>query len=93
MTVVLAGTASGDFLPPQLISSGHTLKSLPKNVNFPSDWHLATTPKHWSNEETMVDYVEKINVPYGEKKRKDMQLPSDFQALVLFDDFSGQSYV
>lgn len=26
MTVVLAGTASGDFFPPQLIYSGHTFE-------------------------------------------------------------------
>ena len=47
MTMVLAGTASGEFLPPQLIYSGLTSKSLPKNVKFPSDWHLTTTPTHW----------------------------------------------
>ena len=59
-------------------------------MKFPSDWHLAITPKHWSNEETMGDYIDKIIVPYVEKKRKDLQLPSDFPALVLFDHFSGQ---
>ena len=68
MTMVLAGTASGEFLPPQLIYSGLTSKSLPKNVKFPSDWHLTTTPTHWSNEETMKHYIDKVIVPFIEKK-------------------------
>lgn len=42
MTLVHAGTATGEFLPPQLIYSGKTEKSLPKDVKFPSDWHLTT---------------------------------------------------
>ena len=37
MTVVLAGTASREFLAPQLVYSGSTSKSLPKNVTFPSE--------------------------------------------------------
>ena len=91
MTMVLAGTASGEFLPPQLIYPGSTLKSLPKNVNFPSDWHLTTTPNHWSNENTMISYIEKVIVPYVESKRKELQLPPTFPALMLFDHFSGQT--
>ena len=90
MTMVLAGTASGEFLPPQLIYSGLTSKSLPKNVKFPSDWHLTTTPTHWSNEETMKHYIDKVIVPFIDTKRKKLNLPSDYPAVVLFDHFSGQ---
>ena len=91
MTMVLAGTVSGDFLPPQLIYSGSTAKSLPQNVTFPCDWHLTTTPTHWSNEQTMMDYIDKIIVQYVNSKRKELQLPSNFPALLLFDHFSGQT--
>ena len=90
MTLVLAGTATGEFLPPQLIYSGKTEKSLPKDVKFPSDWHLTTTPTHWSNEETMMMYIDKVIAPYVNSKRKELKLPCDFPALVLFDHFSGQ---
>ena len=34
MTIVLAGTANGDFLPAQLIYSGKTLKCLPKEYQI-----------------------------------------------------------
>jgi len=91
MTLVLAGTANGEFLPPQLIYSGSTSKCLPKNVNFPSDWHLTSTPTHWSNEETMLAYINRIIVPYVQSKRKEFHLSPSFPALVLFDHFSGQT--
>ena len=91
ITVVLAGTASGTFLPAQLIYSGSTVKSLPKNVDFPSDWHDVThTTTHWSNEDTMDEYINKIIIPYVEKMRKELQLSPKYPALVLFDHFSGQ---
>ena len=92
MTVVLAGTASGEFLAPQLIYSGSTSKSLPKNVTFPSEWHVTTTPTHWSNENTMSEYIDKDIQPYVKKKREELHLDSDFPALVLFDHFSGQAH-
>ena len=47
MTVALAGTRDGEFLPLQLIYSGTTSKSLPKNTNFPPEWYVTTTPTHW----------------------------------------------
>ncbi len=69
----MAGTASGEFVPPQLIYSGLTSKSLPKNVKFPSDWHLTTTSTYWSNEETMKHYIDKVIVPFIDTKRKKME--------------------
>ena len=90
MTAIFAGTASGTFLLPQLIYSGSTEKSLPRNVQFPSDWDVTTTPTHWSNEDTMKVYIDKVIVPYVKVKRKELELSFDFPALVLFDHFSGQ---
>ena len=55
-----------DFLPPQLVYQGKTSKRL----SFPSDWDFTYTENHWSNETTMVDYIEKILVPYIERKRR-----------------------
>ena len=46
MTVVPAGNASGEFLPPELIYPGLTSKNLPRNVKFLTDWHLTTTSTH-----------------------------------------------
>ena len=79
------------FLAPQLIYSGSTSKSLPRNVIFPSEWHVTTTPTHWSNENTMLEYIDKVIHPYVKEKREELHLDSDFPALVLFDHFSGQA--
>ena len=51
ITAVFAGTAKGDFLPPQLIYQGKTPKCLP-SVRFPPDWNITYSENHWSNEQT-----------------------------------------
>lgn len=90
MTVVLAGCATGDLLPPQLTYSGLTSKSLPKNVTFPVGWDITTTPTHWSSEDSMLQYIHKIICPYVAQKRVQLKLGVDFPALVLFDHFGGE---
>jgi len=90
ITAIFACTLSGKFLPIQLIYQGTTPKCLPKNVNFPSDWHLTYTPNHWANEETSIAYIENIIIPYVQKERTLLGLSSDHCALVLFDVFKGQ---
>jgi len=69
ITAIFACTLSGNFLPIQLIYQGTTPKCLPKNVNFPSDWHLAYTANHWANEDTTVAYMDNIIIPYVQKER------------------------
>ena len=75
---------SSDFLPIQLIYAGKTNRCHPQ-FQFPSDWHITHAPKHWSNEETMLQYIDHIIVPYVENIR-DLDTP----ALVIFDNFKGQ---
>ena len=65
-------------------------KCLPKNVSFPADWHITCTANHWSNSNTMVDYVNLIIIPYIVETRKALKLSEDHPALVLFDVFKGQ---
>ena len=89
ITAVFAGSITGDFLPSQLIYKGTTRLCLP-TVQIPQDWHITFSHNHWANEETMMDYVEKILVPYASNKRKLLKLPHDYPALVIFDHFSGQ---
>ena len=57
ITAVLGGTLTGYFLPPQLICTIKIPACHPKNVAFPSDWHITNSPNHRSNEETVNDYV------------------------------------
>ncbi len=89
ITAVFACSITGDFLPIQLIYKGKTKKCLP-TYSFPSDWHITFSHNHWSNENTMEDYIKGILIPYVQKKRAELKLSSDQKALVLFDKFKGQ---
>ena len=59
ITAVFAGSAVGNFLPPQLIYEGKTDRCLP-HYKFPETWHVTKTEKHWSNEQTMMDYFNEV---------------------------------
>lgn len=89
ITAVFSGSMSGDFLSPQLIYmyQGKTKTSLP-SIEFPSD--SVYTENHWSNQNTMIQYLEKILFPYIEKKHLELKLHANYPALVLFDRFKGQ---
>lgn len=68
ITAVFCGTAIGTFLPVQLIYFGKTNRCHPK-FPFPSDWSISHSPKHLSNETTMLEYIENIIAPYVDKER------------------------
>ena len=55
-------------LPPQLIYSGSTVKSLPKNVNFPVQGHITNSLVKRKHHARIV-----IN-PYVEKKREELKV-------------------
>ena len=38
----------------------------------------------------MMDYIEKILLPYVTDKWKELKLEADYPALVIFDKFTGQ---
>ena len=66
------------------------MKCLP-TIDFPEQWHLAYIPNHWCNEDTMVDYLEKIFLPYVKSKREELGLNATYPALAIFDEFNGQT--
>ena len=71
ITVVLAGTMAGDFLPVQLVYQGTTSRCLPP-YKFPQDWDITYSPNHWSNEDTMASYLQKVIFPYIRKSRMNL---------------------
>ena len=85
ITAVFCGSLTGDFLPLQLIYTGKTGRCHPRYV-FPSDWHVTQSPKHWSTEETMIEYINEIIVPYVEAQRDVLHTPGQ-AALVVMDNF------
>ena len=85
----LAATMAGDFLPPQLIYKGTTRACLPAN-KFPVCWHVTYTHNHWCNEDTVKLYIEKIIVPFIQKKKDELKLPNSQRALCIIDGFKAQ---
>lgn len=89
ITALLACTMSGDLLPPQLIYAGKTDACHPK-VNFPKDWNVTHTESHWSTDDSMIEYIEKIIIPYVENIRDNLPVSkSDQKALAIFDVFKA----
>ena len=87
ITAVFCGSLVGDFLPVQVIYQGKTERCHP-NFEFPPEWDIIHSQKHWSNEATMIQYIEKIIVPYIQSTRA--ALEDDSPALVIMDNFKGQ---
>ena len=57
VTAPLAATASGKFLPAQVIYGGKTPTCIPK-VDFPSSWHITYMANNWANEATVLGYIQ-----------------------------------
>ena len=55
---------------------------------FPLDWHITHAPKHWSTEQTLLQDIEEIIIPYVEAQRADLE--ANKRASVIIDNFKGQ---
>ena len=87
ITAVFCGTLTGDFLPVQVIYKGKTPRCHPR-YQFPPEWDITHSPKHWSNEVTMLQYVENLIVPYI--RATGSVFTDETPALVIMDNFKGQ---
>lgn len=88
ITVLLSVAASGDMLPPQVIYQGKT-QGCHAKVTFPEDWNVTHSESHWSTESTMLEYIDKVLVPYVTQTRQKLELAMDHPALALFDVFKA----
>ena len=88
ITVVLCCSLSGDLLPPQVIYIGKTSQCHP-NVLFPDGWHIWHSINHWSNQQTMLEYVDSILVPYLTKTRIQQDLSEEQVSLLICDAFAA----
>eukprot|EP00794_Sanderia_malayensis_P006691 gene6691-7447_t len=89
ITATFAITLRGDFLPMQLIYGGKTNQSLPR-YKFPQSFCLSVNPKHYSNTEESLKFINKVLVPYIKQERASNKLAADHKALVIMDVFTGQ---
>ena len=51
---------------------------------------MSHTANHWSNETSMIQYLQKLVIPFLKSKRKKLGLPASQPALAIFDVFKGQ---
>lgn len=89
ITALITVSASGVVLPPQLIYKGTTTKCHPAGVNFPTGWDIWHTANHWSNESSMLRYIDNIIVPYMDESRRNLGLPSNHKGMCIFDVFAA----
>jgi len=89
ITAVFTATMAGNFLPPQLIYMGTTCACLLAN-KFPDAWQITYTHNHSCNEEIFKLYIEKVIVPYIQKKKDKLKLPNSQRALCIIGGFKGQ---
>ena len=86
ITGLLGSTSDGCLLPPQILYQGKTDQCHAK-YPFPSDWDVFHTESHWSNEQSMVRYIETVLVPYTDKVKEELDLPIRQQSIAIFDVF------
>ena len=88
ITAVLCGSLVGDFLPVQLVYKAKTDRCHPK-FSFSAGWHITHAPNHWSTEQTMIQYISEISLPYINQVRV-MLNDDNAPALLIIDTFKGQ---
>ena len=72
-----------------MIYAGKTDRCLPK-ADFPEDWNVTYTESHWSNEDSMIEFIDKVLVPYVQQIRESLPLTQVNQkAIAIFDVFKA----
>ena len=89
ITAVLCGSLVGELLPLQLIYGGNTKRCHPAH-QFPRDWLVSHSQNHWAKEDTMLEYIQEVIVPFVDNRREALGLNNDQPALAIFDHFKGQ---
>ena len=89
ITGIFSVTISGDFLPIQLINKGKPNRCAP-TYHFPNDFHITHSYNHWANEETSIDLIQKVIIPYIETMRGEQGLTQDYPWLLISDVFKAQ---
>jgi len=72
------------------VYEGKTTKCHP-SIDFPKDWHITHSANHWCNEDTMVNCINLVIVPYMDDARKRLDLSPTHTGLVILDHFKGQT--
>ena len=82
ITALVTVSAAGVVLPPQLLYEEKTVRCDPP-FNYLAEWDVWHTPNHWSNEETILCYLDKVFIPYVERKCQEAGFLSTQKVLLL----------
>jgi len=87
ITAVVASSLSGDLLPLQLIFQGKTDACHPPLTDavLGCRFHLTHSENHWSNVQTMQQWVEHVLLPYCERQIAAHNLPYDSHIILQLD--------
>ena len=66
-------SATGRFLPMQLIYTGKTKRCHPQGIEFSSGFDVTHSLNHWSNEELAIQHIREIILPYVDKIKQDQK--------------------
>lgn len=90
ITAVLASSLYGDMLPLQLIFQGKTDRCHPNSTpaSTAARVHITHSANHWSNVETMQQWVSSVLLPYAERMIRQFELKDDSHIILLLDVWS-----
>ncbi|CAM6129979.1 unnamed protein product [Calypogeia fissa] len=90
VTLLMACSAEGDLLPVQMIFKGKKPVVLPRGQASKqlrdAGWHLTMTYNHWSQLESMQEWIELLYLPYVAQKCEERGLDVRVQKSVLLLD-------
>lgn len=87
ITACIASSLNGDLLPVQLIFQGKTNACHPPITDAAKEAraHITHSQNHWSNQETMKQYITEVLVPYAERQALAHTLPADSHIVLVLD--------
>ena len=90
ITACIASSLDGQLLPLQIIFDGKTPRSTPKHTldSTAARVHITHSENHWSTQETMKAYIEKVILPYATRAIELHQLRADANILLVLDVWS-----
>jgi DDE superfamily endonuclease len=90
ITCVVSSSLDGDLLPLQLIFQGKTDACHPSHTDASrrARVHITHSPNHWSNQETMRQWIHEVLLPYADRKIVQHSLPRDSHIVLVLDVWS-----
>jgi hypothetical protein len=87
ITACIASSLDGDLLPLQLIFQGKTNACHPPSTaaSDAAHVHLTHSENHWSNQQTMKDWITEVLVPYAARAAARHTLPADSHMVLVLD--------